>query len=328
MITKIPTYHPVFYEYQALSSLSFKNKIKINVRIPSTTQQFENWNELDGMFRKGNRTIGIEVKSTALDDSSVSAIEKRLASFEFIGEAIIVAPGFDTKESHDARLIAFEPDIGAIREFYATFNPSLPERFVQNLGWHHFRFQSPFRAHSFRNQVDKRIKSIKDLQKEITTRLSWPPLRVFWTPWSLLNPKELYYKNAKPYFLYGPLFFDIDCTMLHYPCKLEGGLCLEGLRLARKAAKQLISLLREEGYSEIHVLFSGRRGYHVYVFDAKPQSGSGWLAERQQLAKKILRERIAVDTPTFLDRKSCATFPCSLHGISLREAVFDNSLLK
>lgn len=312
-------FNPIFYEYQALSDISNHHDVMINVMIPDRKPS-EEWMELDGVFKNKGKRSGIEVKNYALDDSDIGSIQEKfekMNSDNAFDEIIIIAPKFELKKSYDVELTQFQPDIGFLKKFYEDYNPKLPDVFIERLGWHHFRFQSPFGLRVFKSQVDKRISSIQKLKVEINTRLSWPPLKVYWSAMMFLNPKELFYSASRAYPIKGPLFFDVDCKNIHYPCVLKHGLCKTGLKLVEQEVKKLVEILIENDYSEIYKVFSGRKGQHVYVFDIKD---NGSLKERVSIVKKLLDARIKVDAKNSTDIKNATTFPSTLNGISLKEA--------
>lgn len=312
-------YHPKFYEYQALQEIAKKREVKANIRIPSLEDKFDNWKEVDGFYKKGGRNSLIEIKSYCLNDSDVQKIIAKYEEIEMMDDLLIIAPKIEVNENYDIKFKEFEPNLSKIANFYKEFDPDLPEIFKDRINWHHFRFQSPYRKGSFRNQVDKRITDTNDLKKEINKRLSWPPLRVFWSTMKWLSPKDLYYEKSNDYCLGGPMVFDIDCSKLHYPCKItSSGICEEGIELARKESKKLIDLLQEEGYEEIKTVFSGRRGLHIYVFDTKSRAKK-YKKERLEILDKLKQRDVKADYPVTSDIKRVIGFPTSLHGISMKK---------
>lgn len=312
-------YHSKFYEYQALQEIARSHEVKANIRIPSMEKDFDNWKEVDGFYKKKGKNILIEVKSYCLNDSDVERIMNKYKKIEIIDDLLIIAPEISVDKNYDFRFKEFEPDLSKITKFYKNFNPDLPEIFKESINWHHFRFQSPYRKGSFRNQVDKRITDTIDLKKEINKRLSWPPLRVFWSTMKWLSPKDLYNEKSNDYCLGGPIVFDIDCSKIHYPCKItDEGICEEGVELAHKEAKKLVDFLKKENYEEVRTVFSGRRGFHVYVFDTKCE-GKKYKEERIELLDKIKREGIKADYSVTSDIKRVIGFPTSLHGISMKK---------
>ena len=312
-------FNPTFYEYQALSHISKYNDVMINIRIPNK-KPVEEWTELDGFFKKKGKQIVIEVKNYSLSDLDIIKIKNKIDqvnSNNKFDDLIIIAPKFYLKNDYDFKFIEFEPDISHLVKFYQDYDPQLPEIFVTNLGWHHFRFQSIYGTKVFRSQVDKRINSIDKLKNEINKRLSWPPLKVYWSVMTFLNPKDLFQSESRMYPIKGPLFFDIDCKSIHYPCIIKNGLCKKGLKIAKNEIKKLVEILKENNYSEIYRIFSGRKGYHIYVFDTK---SNGNLEERLLITRKLLTSRVKLDAKRSTDIKNSTTFPSTVNGVSLKEA--------
>jgi len=318
-----------FYEFQALNSFSKSSSVMINIKIPDANKLPEEWLEIDGVIIKnGKLEVCIEVKSFPIFDKDIENILKKFnilkeKGYSF-GDYTIVAPQFHIKKTYDINLVTFLPNINFIKKFYENYEPELPDLFINKLGWHHFRFQSPFAERSFKNQVDKRLTTTNKLKREIHNRLSWPPLRVFWSVLMYLSPKELFFSNSKGYPLGGPIFIDIDCTMFHYPCIIKNGICDKGLKIVENESKKLIDILIENDYSEIYRVFSGRKGFHFYIFDTKGKRKSDMIKERVNLVNMILKERIKIDAKKTTDIKLTTSFPTSLNGISLKEVKIMN----
>lgn len=127
----------------------------------------------------------------------------------------------------------------------------------------------------------------------------------------------MYFNNLKQYCLGWPLTFDIDGSLIHkalFPCVIspKTDLCNYCFEFSLLHTKRLIEFLRRLGFKKIDIIFSGRQGFHVYVFDKTLEIG-----ERVRIIKELRKRKIKVDELVTLDKKAIITFPSSLHGYSL-----------
>lgn len=143
---------------------------------------------------------------------------------------------------------------------------------------------------------------------------------------------EKYFKNSRQYYLDQLLVFDIDGPLIHrtlFPCIISSGtgLCNYCIKFALLHTKRLVKFLKNLGFREIEIVFSGRQGFHVYVFD-KPLG----IEQRVKIIKELRKKKIKIDRLVTLDQKSIITFPSSLHGYSMyltkRVEKIDNFSLK
>jgi hypothetical protein len=171
--------------------------------------------------------------------------------------------------------------------------------------------------------VDKGIKNtfhvLRDIRRE--QRPCELPIRVFWSVSRWLFPKELYFSSYKNHLVRRGLVFDIDGTTIHNtssPCELLPGrtTCSRCFLAARSAAGQLFRLLSRHGFSNVQVIFSGRQGFHVYVFEERLLD-----SDVRELTQDVVAEGIPIDVNLTLDRKSVVTFPGSVHGMSMLRAI-------
>jgi hypothetical protein len=246
---------------------------------------------------------------------------------------VVVAPEFciDTPLSLAIKAIAFIPDATPLREAYIT--GELPGQFPPEIlrelsvGGHHFRYSSLNRAKgesaTYRNQVDKSISTIPQLFRDIRrlTIKNTPPARVFWSVSRWLFPKDLFNASQRNHLLSRGLVFDIDGNHIHVaekPCEILPGevTCRACLVAAKDATLSLLDFLKNAGLTNLSVVFSGRRGFHVYVLGET-------LAEHhvQKLVKSIENAAIPIDSRHALDPKAVVTFPGSIHGFTMRRAV-------
>ena len=325
-------YDPTYYEYQAnwFIAKMFNTPIQINVRLPDFSVPFHRRNELDGLLIKNDEEIPIEIKSFPLSKKDVEIIQKKYKKMHFYN-IIIVAPKVPENINY---AFSFIPNEKVIRNFYENWSPNLTEGIISELanGKHHFRYKllrrSEHKNTRFLNQVDKRIKSIETLKKDILrTPKNSPPVRVYWSTHRWLDPKGLYYKNQRSYILGGLLVFDIDGSKIHksyFDCVInKNGLCEYCFRYAKIHTQRLLNLLQEESrISNLEVWFSGRQGFHIYAF-SDTYCDSYY---RKNILDKIIQEKIIVDDVVTSDQKRIITFPGTLHAYSLRKVQFVKNL--
>jgi len=319
-------YDPNFYEFRALAETAkmFKTSIQANVNLkdPSSKEQIE----IDGLISLKEKEWPIEIKSYPLTEKQIRLIIDKYKRFGF-KRLKIVAPNFINKIKNeiDIEYIEFHPNLSLIRKFYNNWRVNIPLRIKEELnsGKHHFRYKLAKRSKNsitrFINQTDKCIKTEKDLIKEINQRipLNNPPVRIYWSTGKWLSPKDLYFRNLRQYCLGQLLVFDIDGSLIHralFPCIIspKTGLCNYCIEFALLHTKRLVKFLKNLGFREIEIVFSGRQGFHVYVFD-KPLG----IEQRVRIVKELRKKKIKVDELVTLDKKSIITFPSSLHGYSM-----------
>jgi hypothetical protein len=283
--------------------------------------------EVDGVVRANGHLLLVEVKSSPQDQEGLGSIVSKYQTLEH-DELLVVAPGFDTNLKVPARvkLIQFAPELSRLVEAYHGPGIRLPELLEEELryGDHHFRYLSGYRKAGtamFRNQVDKRIGSVTKVFQDIQRR-SGPcdvPVRVFWSVSRWLFPKDLFNSSSSNYLVRRGLVFDIDGKAAHpAPCRIDPGMTVCGLCLisAKEKTSQLVELLASEGMSDLAVVFSGRQGFHVYVLRHQLEE-----ARIRELIRLAVASGIPVDVNLARDPKSVATFPGSIHGLSMLRAM-------
>lgn len=319
-------YDPNFYEFQALVKIAknFKTPVQANINLKNLSSGEKI--EIDGLVNLKEKEWPIEIKSYPLTETEIRLIIDKYKHFGFKCLKI-VAPNFINKirSEMDIEYIEFHPDLSPIRKFYKNWQIILTPRIKEELytGKHHFRCKLAKRAKNtiarFINQTDKCIKAEKDLVKEIKQRvpLDNPPVRIYWSTAKWLSPKDLYFKNLRQYCLGQLLVFDIDGSFIHkalFPCLIspKTGLCDYCIDFALLHTKRLVKFLKNLGFRKIDVIFSGRQGFHVYVFN-KPLE----VEQSVKIIKELRKRKIKVDEWVTLNKKSIVTFPSSLHGYSM-----------
>jgi hypothetical protein len=281
------------------------------------------------MIHNDGKTILIEVKSFNLAQGDIDLILKKYSRFKY-ERLLIVAPHYYRKTDPPANvtLICFVPDLSVIQKAYLQQEYGLPRALQEELssGDHHFRFMLPSRSgnqvSAFRNQVDKKIKSVAAVLREIRREghLNNFPLRVFWSISRWLFPKELFFSSYPNHLISRGIVFDIDGSVIHnplLPCELQPGqsFCAHCVHAAKRHTVRLLGLLRSKGRENIEVVFSGRQGFHVYVFGDELRE-----TEIEDLIYDISAEQISVDKKLARDPKAVVTFPGSVHALTMLTA--------
>jgi len=269
------------------------------------------------------------VKSFALAQDDVNEIQSKYSAINR-DEMYLVAPNFHSKINLPTNVFAvpFQPDLSAIRRAYLESTYSLPRDLEIELasGDHHFRYVSAFRrkgeTSSFRNQLDKRMKNVAQVLRDIR-RQNGPgglPVRVFWSISRWLFPKELFFSTYPNQLVRRGLVFDIDGSAIHNistPCRLIPGAttCAICFKTAKQATKELLDFLAARGISKLRVVFSGRQGFHIYVLEEELRE-----SDIQNLVEAVQAAGIRIDANLALSRKSVVTFPGSIHGLTMLRA--------
>jgi DNA primase catalytic subunit len=159
------------------------------------------------------------------------------------------------------------------------------------------------------------------------------PSHVYYTSSLWLNPTTLgcknYRKNKKAgfqwaynIFLGQDLVFDID---------------EDDLNKAKREAIKLINFLKSKGYKDLKIVYSGNRGFHVYVYDWKPCINEPNPKRREEeyfnakidLINEINNNDIAnIDTYTTLDTRRIIRLPNTVHCKSYNICQFVDNVKK
>jgi DNA primase catalytic subunit len=87
---------------------------------------------------------------------------------------------------------------------------------------------------------------------------------------------------------------------------------------AKQHTLRLLEYLDEQGFGEVLTVFSGRQGFHVYLFDLDEKT---FHERRNDIIRELRLRKIKIDEKVTFDRKGVVTFPGSLHGSSLLPAL-------
>jgi len=193
------------------------------------------------------------------------------------------------------------------RQYYAS------ESFLKNLvlpskpSLHHFRFQS-FSSNRF-YRIARTIKYKREMQILI---LKKEPKNVYFTPVKWLMPSNM--RKVTDYMLSSPLFFDVDSKLSP----------IEGLNKAAQTATRVIEFIEiEYGRHPSWIVFSGRRGFHIYYWEwddiprRYPRASdrvSKFKETRRKIVKELLKAKIVVDYSVTTDPWRLLRVPGTLHG--------------
>lgn len=178
--------------------------------------------------------------------------------------------------------------------------------------FHHFRFQV-FQDNRFRRVKD--IISTKEVLEKLIIKNT--PKNVFFTPVKWLDPVNVRRQQddqIKDHMLSSPLYFDIDSDLT--PEKT--------FESALEATKKLISILKKEkGREPDWIVFSGRRGFHVYYWNWDNIQNEPLLSEskiivfrqnREKILCQLLDKGVIVDKSVTSDPWRVMRVPGTLHG--------------
>lgn len=325
-------YEPKFYEVRALAHVArtLGGPVVANYRLPRADLPFHERPEIDGYVEIDGNEWAIEVKSYPLDRADIDVIVRKYKDFGF-DRIMIVAPHIGVSLPHLTvpclELVPFVPDLSPIVNYYANWmldDPWIREEMAS--GWHHFRYKlaerSPNRPRWMLNQVDKRIKTDNKLRYEILHRMvpRLIPIRVYWSINQWLSPKDLFFARRPNVLTRRHLVFDIDGDQIHhpfFPCVYnDQGMCEYCFQFAKQHSLRLLGLLDEKGLGQTKVLFSGWRGFHIYVPGARLST-----KETAELVHTALASKIRVDTRVTLDSKGIIGMPGTMHGYSMKPLV-------
>jgi hypothetical protein len=327
------TYDGKFYEARALWFYAqVRGKpLRRNVRLRRLNTPYSRRPEVDGVIQEEHGERAVEVKSYPVDEPMLRALALRGRELGFKA-LTIVAPSFETERTGsliDVECVPFVPNVQPLRTHYS--GPWAPEPVVEdwmNGGGIHFRYSTAEinpknkRQRRTLNQTKKNIRTVAALSKEIAQRVlpDYTPVRVHWSPFRTLNPKDMFHRARRTYVLGGAHVFDIDGLIIHqamFPCTIDPitGLCADCISLAKQHALRLVRRLRELRLEPV-VFFSGHAGFHVYIFD-EPAPGQ----DRLVLSKDVVEHRVLIDRQIASKKVPIIAFPTSVHGYSMRRVM-------
>jgi DNA primase catalytic subunit len=204
----------------------------------------------------------------------------------------------------------------ALREYYRMAELWLPPRSTKR----QFRFAIERGSELRFTKVKDRIYSIEVLRKWLIREA---PAHAYYTTSMWLDPQNLGpkrykgkragYEFAHNVFLGQELYFDIDA-----PGDLDA---------AKRHLLALVDLMKGEfGFKELLAVFSGSKGFHLHVYDFRPESfGYEFQCdprERERVnqdskvrfVESALAKDIAIDVEITLDTRRIIRLPGTVHG--------------
>jgi len=209
-------------------------------------------------------------------------------------------------------------------EWYSShWHPWFPEGFK----WRQFRFMTFEGVWIKIPRPKRRIRSKTKLASIIR---SIAPKHAFYTALKFLDPSTLGPREVPAYCLGGDLVFDID--VLSDPTRIA----TDQYRVAANYTLQLTDILRELGYEDFFIVFTGFKGFHLHVPNFDPYEFLGIqpseilrteaeIKARKQIAELIASKNIPIDQEVTRDIKRIVRLPDTLHGkTGLLALVLDN----
>ena len=153
------------------------------------------------------------------------------------------------------------------RWYYRTAPMQVPE--CWNLARRHLRLQTLNGKFVKLNKFENRINS-RELRKYCVKHA---PRHVYCSVLTWLFPERVgrKHKARHAYPIGGAYAVDIDSYLIQrhnifHQCWKLNGICRECINLSRKMTLQLCEVI-ESYYKKIHIVFSGRKGFHIWVQD-------------------------------------------------------------
>ena len=175
---------------------------------------------------------------------------------------------------------------------------------------------SHFRCELFTSKDKKIFRKIKKIirkKEEIQKVLvQWVPKNIYFTPTQWLDPINLRKRTDKAVsdvLLSCPLYFDVDSN---------------SIKKSLLTTKKIINfILGEYSKKPDLIVFSGRRGFHIYYWDwgdidfnklGPQQRVVEFAANRKRIIKDLFSENIEVDSSVTADPWRILRLPGTLHG--------------
>lgn len=145
------------------------------------------------------------------------------------------------------------------------------------------------------------------------------PKHIYYSALKFLDPSVIGPKDEWVPCLGGDLVFDIDIKKEHY------GLSLNSVKKAAEEALKVIDMIKELGLDCSKIVFSGWKGFHIYVEDfdpydflkVDPLSTERYRVEeeaRGKIVNFLLNQGAKIDAEVTNDIRRVIRLPNSLHG--------------
>ncbi len=198
-------------------------------------------------------------------------------------------------------------------EIYKFYENNLPE-LPPNPGFRYFKFVWKYPVRTARHIRD-RIYTPEHLRQYALRDL---PQHVYYSLTTWLNPTTVHGRKSIAIPLWSDLVFDVDAG---------------NIKIARSETLKLIRYLKSMGYRKFKVLFSGHKGFHVYVQDFKydrypedpRERGAYFEKVKKKIHEEILSEGIGID-PNLWDLYRVVRVPNTLNATTMLPAFWVKSL--
>jgi DNA primase catalytic subunit len=138
--------------------------------------------------------------------------------------------------------------------------------------------------------VKKRIRNINDLKKVL---LEFIPIDIYYSVSQWINPTVVSFNSFKGIksgyelaynlFLNGDLVFDIDG---------KGNNLIEKIEDAKSKTIKLIDILKEMGFNDFRIVFTGSKGFRIDVLDYKFEGYENLLPNQRMWAYYMEKKKI------------------------------------
>jgi hypothetical protein len=183
--------------------------------------------------------------------------------------------------------------------------------------------------------IDGRFISLNGIRRRLNFRAlkrflaRFGPVNAYMSVLNWLMPERVGGKREAPraYPIGGEYVVDIDIHLFWRPHShyVEDGVCVGCLRISRDATLRVLEKITEN-YRDVHVVFSGKQGFHVHVWDFDVRDWTHYdernPVKSQEVARYLYTRHIKSVCGGFDDHHftlSCdplrvVTFPESLNG--------------
>lgn len=193
-----------------------------------------------------------------------------------------------------------------IRKFYTSHLPDLPPDYTRR----YFKFVWRYPRQSAIHIRDR----IKDKKHLAALAVKFAPQHIYYSLTSWLDPTTVRGRQSRAIPLWSDLVFDIDAEKTY---------------VAKRETLQLVKYLEDMGYRQIDILFTGNKGFHVYVRDFKYEKYPEDPKERgeyfEKVKKKIIEEVISAGInvdPSLWDLYRVVRVPNTLNATTMLPAIW------
>lgn len=200
----------------------------------------------------------------------------------------------------------FNKWVAEIRNYYASNAPHLPPDYHRR----YFKFVWKYPRQTALHVRD-RVKDAKHLQ---ALAVKFAPQHIYYSLTTWLDPTTVRGRKNLSIPLWSDLVFDVDSDNLQH---------------AKTETLKLLKYLRDAGYKDLRVLFTGHKGFHVYVrdfsYEKYPEDpverGKYFEKVKKKIIEEVLSEGIEVD-PNLWDLYRVVRVPNTLNATTMLPAMW------